>query len=124
MAVMRKLDRHQAVDARPLRLAEAEVTPADNGGGRLCVPLRPPRWARWVFRFPEGATKSFELDALGMLVWEACDGKTSVLQIVRRLEKRYHLTSREAEVSAVAFLQTLMKKGLIGMAPREQPKRR
>src|SRR4051794_6086302 len=101
----RVLDRRGAMSARPLRLVEVEVAETPHGGGRLRVPLRPPRWAGWLFRFPEGATKTFELDALGMLVWRSCDGRTSVLQIVRRLEKRYHLTSREAEVSAVAFLR-------------------
>jgi hypothetical protein len=60
--------------------------------------------------------KTFELDELGKFVWDACDGKTAVRQIIRRLAERYNLNQREAEVATVAFLQTLTRKGLIGMA--------
>jgi hypothetical protein len=112
------MTRQQALAARPVRLVEGPVAGTGDGGGRLSVPLRPKAWAKWLLRFPAGATKTFELDPLGLLVWESCDGKTSVLQIVRKLERRYHFSSREAEVSTVAFLRTLIKKGLIGMAPR------
>jgi hypothetical protein len=60
--------------------------------------------------------KTFELDELGKFVWDTCDGKTAVRQIIRRLADRYNLNDREAEVATVAFLRTLTRKGLVGMA--------
>jgi hypothetical protein len=104
-----------------VHLVEATLEKTGEGG-KLKVPVRPARWTGWFFKMPEGATKTFELDALGLLVWESCDGKTSVQQIIRRLAKRYNLNLREAEVPTVKFLQMLVKKGLVGMPVKEEKK--
>ena len=106
----------QMLAARPTRLVEAEPVAADDGAWRLTIPLATPGWAGWILRVPAGATKTFELDALGKFVWDACDGRSSVRQVIARLAKRYNLNEREAEVATVAFLQTLVKKGIIGMS--------
>ena len=68
---------------------------------------------------PAGATKTFELDPLGLFVWQACDGKTPVRQVIKRLARHYNLNEREAEVSTLAFLRTLMRKGLIGIPAKD-----
>ena len=106
----------QTLAARPVRLVEAEPKEAGDRKWTLTVPLRPARWAGWFLRVPGGATKTFELDPLGLLVWENCDGKTRVDQVIRRLSDRYNLNVREAQVATVAFLNTLVRKGLIGMS--------
>jgi hypothetical protein len=105
----------QALAARPLRSSDANIDLCDDGGAKLRAPMRPPRWGGWLFRMPENAKKTFELDSVGVFVWNCCDGKTSVKQIIHKLSKKYDLNLREAEVSSLAFLQTLAKKGLIGM---------
>src|SRR5688572_3355612 len=104
-----------ALEAKPRWLVEVEVVLDDAGGGKLKVPLAPPRWGRWVFRVPAGATKTFELDAIGLFVWNRCDGRHTVQQIIRKLADEYRLNLREAEVPTVQFLHTLARKGLIGM---------
>jgi hypothetical protein len=113
------ISKQQALAAKPVQLVKADVTTTEDGGGKLKVSLRHTRWRGWFFRMPEGATKTFELDALGMMVWTSCDGKTSVQQIIRRLAKQYNLSLREAEVPTIRFLQMLAKKGLVGMAVPE-----
>jgi hypothetical protein len=107
--------KEQLLAACPTRLVDAQ--PKDDGEGkwRLQVPLRTARWAIWFLRAPEVATKTFELDALGKGVWDTCDGRTSVRRIIERLAGEYHLNQREAEVATIAFLNTLSRKGLIGM---------
>ena len=111
-----RLTPQQSLAARPVRLVDANVTSTDaGGGGKLRVPLRPSRWAGWLFRLPPGASKTFELDPLGLLVWNACDGKTSVQQIIRKLAKAYRLNLAEAQVPTLTFLQMLARKGLIGL---------
>src|SRR3712207_4383547 len=100
--------------ARPTRLAIEEPIDAGGGNWRITVPLKPKKWAAWVLRVPAGATKTFELDPLGKFVWDACDGKTAVRQIIRKLAKHYNLNAREAEVATTTFLRTLASRGLIG----------
>lgn len=105
---------------RPTRMVAPDTEPGKDGGLRLTVRLRPSRTNRWLFRLPAGATKTFDLDQVGAFVWEQCDGKTSVQQIIRRLARQYNFNLREAEVSTVQFLHVLVKKGLLGMVPREK----
>jgi hypothetical protein len=111
-----KLSRTEMLAAKPLRLVDADPQPAGERCWRLAVPVRAAPWARWVLRAQPQMTKKFELDELGLFVWNACDGKTPVQRIIRRLSKEYALNSRAAEVSTLAFLQTLGRKGLIGIA--------
>ncbi|MGB7160142.1 MAG: PqqD family protein [Tepidisphaeraceae bacterium] len=105
--------------ARPLRLFAAEPSETSAGQWRLTVPLKPAGWASRFLRVPSSATKTFELDDLGKLVWDGCDGKTEVRQIIRTLASRYDLNEREAEVSTLAFLKTLMGKGLVGIPVKD-----
>lgn len=110
----------QALSAKPVRMVGAEMTNRDDGGGVLKVPLKPGRFAGRIFRLPEGTTKSFEFDAIGKMVWEQCDGKTSVQQIIRKLAKFCKISPAEAKASTVKFLQMLGKKGLIGFTTKEK----
>ena len=103
--------------ARPIRVDGAVEKSTGPGAWQVTVSLKPTRWARLLLRAPGGGMrKTFELDELGKFVWDACDGKTAVRQIIRRLAERYNLNEREAEVATVAFLQTLTRKGMLGMA--------
>ncbi len=105
----------QALEAKPLRIVEAEMQPLPEGGGMLKVKLKQPKWGMMIFRLPEDTTKSYEFDTIGVFVWESIDGKTSVGQIIKRLSARYDLNLREAQVPTVKFLEMLMKKGLVGI---------
>ena len=105
--------RQQQLSAKPVQLVEGALTETE-GGAKLKVEIKPRKLAGFFLRLPAGTIKTFELDPLGLFVWNSCDGKTSVQQIIRRLAKRYNLNLREAEVPTVTFLQTLTKKGLIG----------
>ena len=110
------VSREDALDARPVRAPGVALKETGDGGARLTVPLQSSsRWG-WLLRLPKDATKSFELDAIGLFVWQHCDGKTSVQQIIRKLSKQYNLGLRQAEVPAVQFLNMLSRKGLIGMS--------
>jgi hypothetical protein len=111
-----RITRDDALTAKPRRLVDVELEPDSTGGGKLKVPLAPRRWGRRLFRLPAGATKTFELDAIGVFVWNRCDGGHTVQQIIRKLADEYRLNLREAEVPTVQFLHTLARKGLIGMS--------
>jgi hypothetical protein len=103
--------------AKPQRATSAEEKSVAPGKWQLTVPVQPSRWASLVLRVPsKGLSKTFELDELGKFVWDACDGKSSVRQVIRKLAKQYNLNQREAEVATVAFLKTLTSRGLVAMA--------
>lgn len=109
----------QSLDARPVRMFDAEPREQSPGQWRLTVPYKPVGWAARFLRVPQDVTKTFELDDLGKHVWDSCDGNTSVRQVIRSLASRYHLNEREAEVATLAFLRTLMRKGLIGIPAKD-----
>jgi hypothetical protein len=113
---MAKLTRQESLAAKPIHLIETTLTDRTDGGANLKIPLKNTGLARRFFKVPDGATKTFELDPIGLWVWQLCDGKNSVQQIIRKLARQYDLNLREAEVSTLSFLGTLVKKGLIGMA--------
>ena len=103
--------------ARPVHADGATEKSTGPGTWQVTVALRPTRWARFLLRAPSaGVKKTFELDELGKFVWDACDGKTAVRRIIRKLADRYNLNQREAEVATVAFLQMLTRKGLVGIS--------
>ena len=114
----------QALSARPFTLSGATLAEDADGGGRLVVPLKPGRVGGWLFRLPAGSTKTFELDAIGVFVWRSIDGRTSVRDLIRALADRHRLTLREAEVPTLAFLKTLIAKGLIAMPVAADPGRK
>ena len=105
------MTRQQQLASKPVRLIEGEMV-----DGRLIVKIQQARWSTWLLRLPKDATKTFEFDLLGQMVWSLCDGKTSVQQIVRKLAKTYNVSEREAQVATEKFLVTLARKGLIGAA--------
>jgi hypothetical protein len=105
--------------AKPLRLFDAQPVETSAGQWRLTVPLKTTGWAARFLRVPQQLNKTFELDELGKHVWDACDGRTSVRDVIRGLANRYHLNEREAEVATLAFLRTLMRKGLIGIPTKD-----
>lgn len=57
--------------------------------------------------------RKFELDEVGLKVWEACDGKTTIAAISSLLQREFKLSRAEAEASLGAFLKTLTSRGLI-----------
>ncbi len=58
-------------------------------------------------------------DELSSKVWEMCDGNNTVTAIATDIAREYKLTQRQAEVSVLAFLNTLQNKRLVGV-PSEQ----
>jgi hypothetical protein len=108
------LDREQHLALKPMRAQDAIVERKPDGGATLKLALR----GTWPFRPPPGATRTFELDEMGLLVWDSCDGSTTLLTVIRKFAAHYSLNVREAEVATLKFLQTLSRKRLIGI-PKE-----
>jgi len=69
----------------------------------------------WSKLFPTPKEKRISLDKIGTFVWERCDGKHTVEQIVKGLQDEYKMMRQEAEISLTTFLQQLSKRGFIGV---------
>jgi len=113
------LRREQALAAVPVRTQVLRVEERDNGGLLLTVQVRPPRWHRWL-----GADtpleRSFGLDSFGREVYEMCDGRRTVRDVIAEFARRHRLEATEAELAVTRFLRLLMRKGLIALAvPRQ-----
>jgi hypothetical protein len=108
------LTRDESLAARPRKMPVIRRQDLDEGRTRITVQLRRPRWQRAL-----GGSEIFErtygLDPLGCEVYDACDGRSSVRTIMKRVADRHHISVGEAELSVTTFLKTLTAKGLIGM---------
>jgi hypothetical protein len=65
-----------------------------------------------IFYIPK--ERKITLDEVGTEVWQMCNGKTSVAQMIDRLGKKYQLNRKEAEVSLLSYLKTLGQKRFVG----------
>jgi len=110
------LSREQSLASVPLRNQAVREEQTDAGETRLVIPLRPAWWARALSRvFYVPKQRRVVLDEIGAYVWGLCDGKKSVRDIVAALSARYKLHRKEAEISVVAYLRQLARRGLIGI---------
>ncbi|MGH7311564.1 MAG: PqqD family protein [Candidatus Rokuibacteriota bacterium] len=53
------------------------------------------------------------LNAVGTLIWEAADGRTSLSAIVARICAEFDVEPTRAEHDARAFVETLSRRGLL-----------
>ena len=109
----------RVLNSKPLRLFDAMPEQVASGEYRLIVPLKPSKWLTFIVRQPRTLNKTFALDEIGKAVWESCDGHTSIRDLIRQLATRYDLNVREVEVATMAFLKTLVQKGLVGIPVEE-----
>jgi len=112
------LSREESLSACVARSRTVRAEPGGEGGGvTLHVPFRASalvmRLSRWL---GGGAGEArVELDEIGAFVWEMCDGRTTVREMIARLSERHRIGRKEAEVSLTAFLKSLMRRGLVSV---------
>ena len=115
MGAKAELDRDAALGAKPEQAPC--VRREDREHGRLTVTVMLPRagFLKWITGSGD-VERTFGLDVLGREVYEACDGRTKVKEIIRKFARTHRLSLPEAEVSVTTFLKTMMTKGLVMMA--------
>ena len=97
----------ELLDAVPLRSQTVRGEKQPDGGWLLRVPLR----RRWYTRpplawlMPISRERAISLDRLGSEVWQACDGRRTVQEIVDLFAAAHDLTFHEARLGgAVRYL--------------------
>ncbi len=60
--------------------------------------------------------RKITLDEVGSEVWQLCNGRNCVGDMIESLSEKYQLNRKEAEVSLLQYLKTLGEKRFIGFA--------
>ncbi|MDP6152208.1 MAG: PqqD family protein [Phycisphaeraceae bacterium] len=115
MAKADTLSRDTAMNAKPVAVQVVGREDLGNGGQRLTVEYQSTGWRRWLLRAPENLKRQFELDPLGLQVFEMCDGQKNVRHIIDRFAKHNNVNRHEAQRAVTTFLRTLMQKGVVQM---------
>ncbi|MBS3763677.1 MAG: PqqD family protein [Planctomycetes bacterium] len=118
---MPELDREQSMQAVPVLNQMISVEYNADENVVLNIPRKRTSMMRIIGKFFNiPPYKQIELDELGTYVVELCDGEHTVEQIVEEFAGHFKLNHREAEVSMVAYMKKLGKRGIIGFAvPKE-----
>jgi len=68
----------------------------------------------WVVRPP--AHRCIYLDQTGADLWEWCDGKRHVEDVIELFARKHNLTFHESRVSVTTYLKELVKRGALAVA--------
>jgi len=114
---VKALTRREALSALPMRNDALKTETTAKGEFLVTVPRR----TDWVGRalalvFAVPKERKIALDQVGADIWELCDGRHTVEDIIAALTRKYRLNRKEAEVSLTAYLRQLGRRGLIGFA--------
>ena len=97
---------------------------AEQRGNNLLlrVPLKQPRTTRLSRALMTLPTeRRVVLDSIGAGIWELCDQKNTVEDIIELTRRRYKFSHKEALISVTTFLKQLGGKGLIAfVVPKEE----
>lgn|GEM_PF-1184133 len=105
------------LEQKPIRNLEWETS--GDGFVILLVPrFRHPLLIRWILPLlPSSPYIRVRLDALGSLVWQLCDGKTSVNRICERLGEENGGDSDSWTVRLAEFLRKMERDGFLLVRP-------
>ncbi len=108
--------REDAMAATPVHLPVAGIRERNNGGIEITVEFqRPQSWRRWL-GVSGTMKKTFGLDRLGREVYDLCDGKRSVREVIEAFAETHRISRTEAELAVTRFMRVLVSKGILGMS--------
>ncbi len=110
-----RLTRDQSRRSKPIAHEYIRRKELTNGKVRLTFLVPSRGVAKLLLRLPEKVEKTIELDAIGVEIFDLCDGETTVDQIVGKYSKTYKVDRHEAEIAVTTFMRTLVQRGLITM---------
>jgi hypothetical protein len=111
------MDRTRVMTSFPVRNQLITWEIDDKNEASLVIPQKDQLWTRLaskLFMLPN--KRVIVLDSIGTYVWQMCDGKHTISQIIKGIQKQYQLTRKEAETSLFTFMQQLGKRNFIGFA--------
>ena len=118
-----QISRQQTLFSQPMQ--NPNVRAQQRGKSLLLrIRLKQPRTsklAQAVLHLSPEPERKVVLDSIGAGIWELCDQKNTVADIIELTRRRYKFSHKEALISVTTFLKQLGSKGLIAFAvPKEQ----
>jgi hypothetical protein len=109
------IDRRQSLMGVPVVNPGVRWKEEREGVLLVTIPVR--RGGGFLGRFQSASwNKRIRLDPLGSFVLEQIDGKRNALDITDAFIERFKVNRREAELSIVAFLKSLLERHIISIA--------
>jgi hypothetical protein len=108
----RKPSREELLEAVLLRNPLVKESARRGDLLRLTAPLQT-NGLRKLIAPRSAPSKSFELDAVGIWVWDQISDRTTVRDLVRDFAVHRKVDAKEAENSLAIFLRTLLQRNLI-----------
>ena len=109
-----QIDRRQSLDGIPV--LNEQVSCENDKTGRLVINIKLKRGNGFLARFqPPVLERNVRLDEIGGFVFKLIDNQRSTLEIVNMFLSKYCVNRREATLSVVDFLKSLVKKGVISI---------
>ncbi|MCA1808452.1 MAG: PqqD family protein [Lentisphaerae bacterium] len=110
------VDRRQSLEAVPV-MNQGVRFEDEQDTGRVVITVRQQRGNGFLARFqPPFIERTVRLDELGSFVFKRIDNQRSTLRIIEDFAGRYRVNRREATLSTVEILKSLVKRGIISIA--------
>jgi len=109
------IDRRQSLGSIPV--LNQDVSHVEREPGQVTITVRLQRRGGWLSRFqPPTFERTVQLDELGSFVFLQIDNRKTTADIINAFVARYPVNRREASLSTVSFLKSLVQRGVISIA--------
>ena len=109
-----QIDRRQSLDGIPV--LNEQISCENDKTGRLVVNIKLKRGNGFLARFqPPVLERNVRLDEIGGFVFKLIDNQRSTLEIINMFLSKYCVNRREATLSVVDFLKSLIKRGVVSI---------
>lgn len=116
-AVVPQVSWERMLAAVPVRNAAATVTRTQRGTVNVQVKGDPMPLLKPIYRLLKVAVqRTVVLDRLGTEMWELCDDRRTVEEVVDIFAGRHRLTFHESRVAVTNYLKQLVQRGVLAMA--------
>lgn len=121
------LPREIFLKLKPVRNPYLEWSKSERGEVIITLRLKKTKKTKFLSKLfssvPKEVTKKVTLDEVGSFVWDLCDGKHTVEEIIKELSDRYKMMLRETEVALMTYFQQLTRRRFIGVLVPEAKKK-
>jgi hypothetical protein len=115
------LTREEFLRLKPVKNPLLEWSRTPEGNVIINVSIKKDRKSRILSKFfPIPEKRRVKLDKIGSFVWDRCDEKHPVEEIIQGICNEFKMKQQDAEASLSAFLQQLFERRLIGITFDQQ----
>lgn len=118
--------REKFLKLKPVRNPYLEWSKSERGEVTITMKLKRTKKTSFLsklFSLPKEVTKKVTLDEVGSFVWDMCDGKHTIEEMMQELSDKYKTMRQETEVALMTYFQQLANRRFIGVLVPEVKKK-